>query len=78
MNLFLPFQNEIYIMVGDSITLDCVPYVPIASPNKFHWHTERKRMLTHDNVKVEGIKMTIRNAEPKNMGGYTCSLVRSS
>ncbi|KAH9628332.1 hypothetical protein HF086_015603 [Spodoptera exigua] len=67
-------ESEVYVMLGDSVTLHCVPYIPIASANKFYWYTDRKRMLNHNNVKVEGIKVTIHNAEPRNTGRYTCRM----
>uniref|UniRef100_A0A2A4K0P8 Ig-like domain-containing protein n=1 Tax=Heliothis virescens TaxID=7102 RepID=A0A2A4K0P8_HELVI len=71
----MPGKNEMYVMVGDTVTLDCVPTATVPeSDGKYSWKTDRKRMLKHDNVQVEGVKLTINNVEPRNVGTYTCSL----
>ncbi|XP_063898088.1 uncharacterized protein LOC110376175 isoform X2 [Helicoverpa armigera] len=71
----MPGQDELYVMVGDTVTLDCIPYPSFPDADgKYSWKTDRKRMLKQDNVQVEGVKVTIHNVEPRNVGSYTCSL----
>lgn len=76
MNL-LDFQDELFVMLGDSVTLDCGVDTPVRTcDGQFLWQTDRKRMLNLDNVEADGVTVTIHKVEPRNSGIYTCSLVR--
>ncbi|XP_075988024.1 uncharacterized protein LOC142984354 [Anticarsia gemmatalis] len=69
-------ENDRYVMVGDSVTLDCRPrhQRTAALRPRYSWKTDRKNMLDHDNVEVDEFTVTIKKAGARNSGRYTCQL----
>ncbi|XP_028157045.1 uncharacterized protein LOC114350432 [Ostrinia furnacalis] len=49
-----------------------INYDEIEKDNELRWLTDRKDMLTYDNVIVDGPKLMIKEVEARNLGEYTC------
>ncbi|XP_063835625.1 uncharacterized protein LOC135084814 [Ostrinia nubilalis] len=65
--------NESYIMLGDTVIIQCASNkINVHEDNELRWLTDRKDMLTYDNVIVDGPKLMIKEVEARNLGEYTC------
>ncbi|KAJ2938395.1 hypothetical protein O0L34_g13320 [Tuta absoluta] len=70
-----PKQDEVYAMIGDNISLDCLHgsrrYQKTEEP--FTWETDRSGMLAEPSVVVDGSIVVVKKVEAKHAGNYTCS-----
>ncbi|XP_049882466.1 uncharacterized protein LOC126378316 [Pectinophora gossypiella] len=71
-----PVLNQVFVMLGDSVTLDCVPplsHIRQRADPEVEWSTDRIGMMKYDNVVVKGSSVVLRKVETRNVGNYTCS-----
>ncbi|CAB3241551.1 unnamed protein product [Arctia plantaginis] len=69
-----PGKNELYVMVGDSVSLDCPLQPQRSTYSQYIWGADPKELLSCDNVRINGFTLVIKKVGPRNAGRYRCSV----